>query len=75
MFVTCEFFKVYESVRPLLGRTPHDCASRASVVVISDVVWRDAMGASPDAVGRVIRINGQPLRIVGVCPALQWAGE
>ena len=67
---TCEFFDVYAPVRPLIGRVlqANDCASRDNVVVISQALWRDALSSAPDVVGRVLRINGQPLRIVGVAP-------
>ena len=67
---TCEFFDVYAPVRPVVGRTLQvdDCASRDPVVVVSEAIWRDALSSSPDAIGRVLRINGQPLRVVGVVP-------
>jgi len=68
--VTCEFFDVYAPVRPLIGRVLQtgDCAARDNIVVISEALWRDVLSSSPDVVGRVLRINGQPLRIVGVAP-------
>jgi hypothetical protein len=67
---TCEFFDVYAPVRPLIGRVlqANDCASRDNVVVISQALWRDVLSSAPDVVGRVLRINGQPLRVVGVAP-------
>jgi putative ABC transport system permease protein len=68
--VTCEFFDVYAPVRPLVGRVlqANDCAARDNVVVISETLWRDVLSSAPDVVGRVLRINGQPLRVVGVAP-------
>jgi putative ABC transport system permease protein len=67
---TCEFFDVYAPVQPLTGRTLQagDCASRDNVVVISEALWRDVLSSAPDVVGRVLRVNGLPLRIVGVAP-------
>jgi macrolide transport system ATP-binding/permease protein len=38
------------------------------VVVISDRFWRNRLNSSPDAVGRAIRINTQPVTIVGIAP-------
>jgi len=77
VFVTCGFFDVYRTVAPLAGRMlqPEDCASRVPVVVISDVIWSDEFGASPDVIGRTIRINDRPLRIVGVAPAFSSVGN
>ena len=68
--VTCEFFDVYAPVRPLAGRVlqANDCASRDNVVVISQGLWRDVFSSAPDVVGRVLRTNGRPLRVVGVAP-------
>jgi predicted permease len=70
MLVTCEFFDVYAPVRPLAGRVlqASDCASRDNVVVISHTLWRDVLSSAPDVVGRVLHINGRPLRVVGVAP-------
>ena len=54
------------------GRTftaKEDAPGVGGVVVISHRAWRDRFGGSRDAVGRVIRLDGQPTRIVGVTPA------
>ena len=40
----------------------------APVVVISDRFWRTRLNSSPDAVGQVIRVNGQTATIVGIAP-------
>ncbi len=39
-----------------------------SVVLLSDEVWRDRLGADPDVVGRSITIDGTPRAVVGVLP-------
>jgi predicted permease len=39
------------------------------VAVISDRVWRNQLGADPNIVGRVIRLNGQGATIIGVMAA------
>ncbi|HSQ32464.1 MAG TPA: ABC transporter permease [Gemmatimonadaceae bacterium] len=68
--VSCGFFDVYGPVRPLAGRMlqPQDCAAKLPVAVVSSVVWRDELSSAPDVVGRVIRINGQVVRVIGVAP-------
>ena len=73
--VTCGFFDVYGPIRPAAGRMLQrdDCESRAPVVVISNDLWRTAFGADPGAVGRVLRINGQTMRIVGIAPTFSSA--
>ncbi len=38
------------------------------VVVISDGLWRRRLGADPAAVGRTVRVNGQPFTVAGVAP-------
>lgn len=40
----------------------------APVVVISDRFWRNRLNSSPDAIGQVLRLNGQPATIVGITP-------
>jgi predicted permease len=73
--VTCSFFDVYGPIRPIAGRMLQrdDCESRAPLVVIGNDLWRTAFGADPAAVGRVLRINGQTIRIVGVAPPFSSA--
>ena len=73
--VTCSFFDVYGPIRPIAGRMLQrdDCESRAPLVVIGNELWRSAFGADPGAIGRVVRINGQTLRIVGVAPTFSSA--
>jgi predicted permease len=39
------------------------------VAVLSDSLWRSAFGARPDMVGRLITVQGRPIRVVGVAPA------
>ena len=38
----------------------------APVAVLPYRVWRDRFGADPDIVGRGIRLNGQPVEVIGV---------
>jgi putative ABC transport system permease protein len=59
-------------VRPALGRTflaEEDAPGRGDVVVLSDALWRRRFGADPAVVGREVRLDGRPHRVVGVMPA------
>ncbi len=38
------------------------------MVVISDRLWRSAFAGAPDAIGKVMRMNGVPHTVVGVMP-------
>ncbi len=63
-------------VKPVLGRTflPEEdglgnpaAASRSAVV--SYLLWQEELGADPNVLGRVIRVDSIPYAIVGVMPA------
>jgi predicted permease len=73
--VTCSFFDVYGPIRPIAGRMLQrdDCDSRAPVAVIGKELWRSTFGGDTGAIGRVLRINGQTIRIVGVAPTFSSA--
>ena len=68
--VTTRFFDVL-GVKPLLGRTftAADESSRANVAVLSEVFWRDRLGADPLVVGKSVRLNDRPFTVIGVVPA------
>jgi predicted permease len=57
-------------VRPVMGRLLNDADERANspVAVISEALWAQLYGRSPDVIGKTIRINGQPATIVGILP-------
>jgi len=58
-------------VVPQIGRLygPQDFVPGfASEAVISDGLWRRAYGADPNVLGRTIRIDSDPLTIIGVLP-------
>jgi predicted permease len=75
LFVTCNFFSLYNPEQPLLGRLlqPADCATANPVVVVSERLWRSRFAADPQIVGKVTHFNGQPMTIVGVTP--NFAGQ
>jgi hypothetical protein len=61
-------------VNPVLGRslTRQDGfveGNAAPVALISDRFWRQELGSAPDVIGRVLRVEGTPLTIVGLLPA------
>jgi len=62
---------------PVLGLAPHlgrlldssdDRPGSGSVVVLSYDYWRRQFGERPDVMGQTVRVNSQPLTIVGVAP-------
>ena len=70
MNVTPSFFRLLRTA-PALGRTFSDAEGEIGqqhVVVLSDGLWRAAFGGDPGAVGRDVRLDGQPYTIVGVMP-------
>lgn len=68
--VSADYFSVL-GVQPQLGRmlSPQlDKPGDAPVVVITDRFWRNRLNSSPDAIGQVLRLNGQSATIVGITP-------
>ena len=56
-------------IRATIGRTllPSDDVGGGPIVaVLNHGYWRTRFGADPSAVGRTVRVNGQPATIVGV---------
>lgn len=73
-----DFAAVTASLFPMLGTRAHrgrvladsDADEGApSVAVISHAAWVERFGASDDAVGQMIELDGEQRRIVGVMPA------
>ena len=68
--VSPDYFSVL-GVEPQRGRvlsTELDKPGVAPVVVISERFWRNRLNSSPDAVGQILRLNGQIATIVGITP-------
>ncbi len=72
--VTANFFHLL-GVKPALGRTflPEedgidDAGAARKVVVISDRMWRENMGADPNVLGRQLKLNSGMYTIIGVMP-------
>jgi putative ABC transport system permease protein len=69
--VSSEFFNAL-GVPPLLGRVflPEEMhPGNDGVVVLSHGIWKRRFGSDPAAIGRTIKINGTPTRIIGVMPS------
>jgi predicted permease len=68
---TADYFDVL-GVRPLLGRffTPAEDANgnASQIVVFSYAAWQSRFGGDPQMVGKTVRLNGQPLTVIGVAP-------
>jgi putative ABC transport system permease protein len=68
--VTPEFFAVM-GVEPALGRVLApgiDGPEAEQVLVVSDGFWRTHLGADPEIIGGVVRLNNIPYTVVGVMP-------
>ena len=68
--VTASFFPLL-GVSASLGRTfleEENEPGRTPAVVLTDAFWRSKLGADPKAVGRMLRLDGQPALVVGVLP-------
>lgn len=60
------------NVRAARGRAlsrAEDRRGAEDVVVISDALWRQRLGADPAIVGRAIALDGRPHTVIGVLPA------
>jgi len=69
--VEADFFRVV-GARPALGRAflqEEDSPAHGHVAIVSDGFWKSHLGASADAVGRTLTLDGEPYTIVGVMPA------
>ena len=69
MRVSAEFFTTL-GAGPAMGRhfTEADMANEARVVVVSDSFWRQRLNSDPNILGRDLRVNGIPRKIIGVLP-------
>jgi putative ABC transport system permease protein len=49
-------------------------AGAPRVMIVTDAFWRSTLGAAPDVVGRVVRLDREPATIIGVLPPLPATG-
>jgi predicted permease len=50
-------------------RTPRSGGARGLVAVLGHDFWHQRLSADPAIIGRAIRVNGQPVTVIGVAPA------
>ncbi|HEX6900243.1 MAG TPA: ABC transporter permease [Thermoanaerobaculia bacterium] len=68
--VSGEFFQVL-GTPALVGRTllpADDESGKGKAVVLSHALWQRRFGGDPKAVGKTVRLSGQPYTVVGVMP-------
>ena len=63
--VTDEYFTVLRS-EPLLGSLLS--RDEPTGVVVSEEFWRDALGASPSAIGSQLQVGNEILHVIGILP-------
>jgi predicted permease len=69
--VSPEFFAVL-GVEPQMGRAflaEDDRTDAPAVAIVTHTFWQKRMGGDPEVLGRSIRLDERPYRIVGVLPA------
>jgi predicted permease len=69
--VAANFFGTL-GVLPILGRafTPaDDQPGHNNVMVVSEQFWKGQMGGNPSVLGKILRLNGTPVTVIGVMPA------
>jgi putative ABC transport system permease protein len=72
--VTPELFPVL-GVMPLYGRLFDERDGEAGgVIVLNERLWRNRFGADPSIVGRVLRLDGVSLAVVGIMPSSAGLG-
>jgi predicted permease len=68
--VTASFFPLL-GVSAAQGRVlveDENQAGRTSVAVLTEAFWRSRLGADPNIIGRTLRLDGEPVTVVGVLP-------
>ena len=69
MRVSAEFFATL-GVGVVMGRpfAEADMADNSGVVILTDGFWRQRLNSDPNVLGRDLRVNGIPRKVVGVLP-------
>jgi hypothetical protein len=72
LLVSCNFFRVFSTGRPRLGRllAESDCTSARPVAVMSERMWQHRFGGEPSVVGRSFTYGNVPITVVGVIDVL-----
>jgi hypothetical protein len=59
-------------VQPLLGRAftaEEGVPGRNQVALLSYELWQSRFGGDPAVIGRTLRLNAEPVTVIGVMPA------
>ena len=71
--VTGDFFSAL-GVQPALGRLflpgEGEFPGGEPILVLGHLTWQRRFGGDPNVVGTTVRLNGKPVRVVGVAPGL-----
>ncbi len=70
-YATVDYFPML-GVKPLIGRwfePGEDVVDHADFAILSEGLWRRRYGADPNVLGRIIRVDNSPHRVIGVMPA------
>ncbi len=68
--VAADYFRVMRA-RPLLGRDfigDEDRFGAPNVAVLSHAFWQSQFGGDPEIADRVVTLNNQPFKVIGVMP-------
>jgi predicted permease len=68
--VSGDYYDVLQ-IQPLMGRLvqpPDVSPAPALVTVVGHRFWKERLNADPNAIGRLVRVEGVPLTIIGVTP-------
>jgi putative ABC transport system permease protein len=68
--VTATYFDTL-GITPALGRNFTDAEARPGgqrSVIVSDQFWRQRLGGTPDAIGKIVRLDGLDYLVTGVLP-------
>jgi len=71
VLASSDMFETF-GVQPFIGRafTADECAQGGNqVVVLSHAFWQSRFGGSRDVIGRTIRIDSEPVTVIGIMPA------
>jgi putative ABC transport system permease protein len=73
LHVSSDYFRAL-GVNPILGRdfnAAEDKDPSARVAILSHALWKQQFAEDRSTLGRIIRLNGTPYKIIGVMPAAE----
>jgi putative ABC transport system permease protein len=71
VYATVDYFPIL-GVKPLIGRwfePGEDVVDHGDLVILSEGLWRRRYGADPNVLGKIIRVDNSPHKVIGVMPA------